>query len=178
VKLLKLPLEDRPLLTKYREIRLDLAGVGKDDALEMKHEGKGIIRLTTRGQLGVESKIKAATGFQAYEYEHAELVTLFKDVLKSSEKYFEFTQKRLRSAKDILKKGGHVIPSFKDPKFRMYHDNRRQIIEPENFKGHDLSNDLLDSKPFLNKDQASRFRFISKFPYSIAYNKLNSVRVA
>ena len=77
MKLLKLPLEDRPLLTKYREIRLDLAGVGKDDALEIKHEGKGIISWTKRGQLSVESQIKAATGFQAYEYEHAELVTLF-----------------------------------------------------------------------------------------------------
>jgi hypothetical protein len=93
-----------------------LAGVDKDDALEVKQQGKGIINWTTRGQLGVESKIKATTGFKAYDYDHSELVTYFKNVLKSSEKYFEFSLKRLRSAKDIFKRGGHVVPILKNQK--------------------------------------------------------------
>ena len=111
-----------------------------------------------KGSVGVESKINATTGFQAYDYDHSELVTYFKkqtnknplvplvyylsgigydpsgigkkttnkqttnplvplvydlsgigydlsgigkkqtkDVLKSSEKYFEFALKRLRA---------------------------------------------------------------------------------
>jgi hypothetical protein len=59
----------------------------------------------------------------------------------------------------------------------MFRDNRRQIIEPEGFKGLDLSEKLLDSKPLLNKNQASKLRFLSKFPYTPAYNKNNSFRV-
>lgn len=74
--------DERPLLTKYRELRLDLAG--DDEALEIKHEGKGVISWTARGQLGIESKIKATTGFQTYGYDHTDLVTLFKEVLKSN----------------------------------------------------------------------------------------------
>ena len=69
-------------------MRLDLAGEGTGDALEIKREGTRIISWSTRGQLGVESRIKAITGFKENDYEHSELVTLFKDVLKSSEKYF------------------------------------------------------------------------------------------
>ena len=65
-----------------------MAGEGQDDALEIKHQGKGIISWTTRGQLALESRIKATTGFKAYDYDHSELVTYFKDVLKSSEKFF------------------------------------------------------------------------------------------
>ena len=53
----------------------------------------------------------------------------------------------------------------------MFHDNRRQIIEPENFKGCDLSDTLLDSKPLLNRIQENKQRFISKFPFTIDFNK-------
>jgi len=52
IKLLNLPKEDRPFLTfltKYRELRFDLVNDSKDDALVVKHEGKGVISLTTRG---------------------------------------------------------------------------------------------------------------------------------
>ena len=63
----------------------------------------------------------------------------------------------------------------------MFHDNRRQIIEQENFKGCDLSDTLLDSKPFLNRIQENKQRFISKFPFTIDCNKKqktkNSTRV-
>jgi len=45
-KLISLPLKNRPLLTKYREMRKDLTGtLSKEDenALELKKCGKGII---------------------------------------------------------------------------------------------------------------------------------------
>lgn len=175
-KLLTLPEKDRPLLTKYRELRIELGGKG-ENALELKKSGKGIISWTTRGPLGIGSTIKATTGFQAKEYAQEELVKLFKDVLKGSEKFFEFTHKSLRGAKDIFCKGGHVTAIFKDQKFRMYYDNRRQIVEPEGFKGKDLSSILLDSKPLDNIYLAKKRRFQSKFPFTFSYNKNSSGRV-
>jgi hypothetical protein len=73
----------------------------------VKNEAIGIVSWVTRGQLGVERKITATTGFQSSGYDHNELVTHFRETLKSDKKYFEFTQVRLRTAKDILKSGGH-----------------------------------------------------------------------
>lgn len=73
-------------------------------------------------------------------------MSLFKKVLKSDSKQLEFIAKRLRGAKDIFTHGGHVQSIYKDQKFRLLHDSRRQITEPENFV---LSNKLLDSKPLL-----------------------------
>jgi hypothetical protein len=181
-KLMSLPLKKRPLLTKYRDMRKDLVGTTTKhedwNALEVKKYGKGIISWTTRGQLGVCSKIKATTGFQSKGFEHCELVKLFKSVLKGSEKFFEFTQQRLRSAKDIYTKGGHVTISYKDQKFRMYYDNRREVIEPEEFVGYDLSNTLLDTRPLLNIIQAQKRRFISKFPFTYSFNKQSSSRLS
>jgi hypothetical protein len=127
--------------------------------------------------LGIGSSIKATTGFQTNDLEQTEVVKLFKEVLRSSEKYFEFTQKRLRGAKDIFKLGGHVTAVYKDQKFRMLHDNRRQIIEPNDFKGFDLSEVLFDSNPLINVTQAKKQRFLSKFPFTKAFNKLDSTRV-
>lgn len=65
-KLLTLPSEVIPLLKnkqkKFRELREDLS---KDpNSVELKNSGAGIISWTARGQLGIESKIKATTGFQ------------------------------------------------------------------------------------------------------------------
>jgi hypothetical protein len=42
-RLLSLNIEDRPLFTKYRALRLDLSGESDSNALEVKKEGKGII---------------------------------------------------------------------------------------------------------------------------------------
>lgn len=177
LKLLSLPEFDRPLFTKYRELRKDLAGEGKEDALEVKKEGKGILSWTTRGQVGIESTIKATTGFQTNDLKHTEVVKMFKEVLKSSKKHFEFVQKRLRGAKDIYLKGGHVTTEYKDQKFRMFHDNRREIIEPLDFKGFDVSEVLFDSAPLVNIEQAKKQRFISKFPFNSTYSKFDSKRV-
>jgi hypothetical protein len=81
-------------------------------------------------------------------------------------KEFEYTQSSLRSAKDIFKQGGHVTEKFKDQKVRVLYDNRREIVELENHEkceGFDLSNRLLDSKPFNTKEDCLHFRFLSKF---------------
>lgn len=102
-KLLQLPIEDCILLRKYRTLRGDFSGVS--DALEIKSCGKGVISWTTRGQMGIESKIVATTGFQRGGYEKNDLVNLFKETLKSSNKFFEFTKHSLRDAKDIFEKG-------------------------------------------------------------------------
>jgi hypothetical protein len=104
-------------------------------------------------------------------------VSVFKEVLRGDEKYFEFVTKRLRGARDIFSKGGHVVSIYKDQKFRMYHDNRREIIEHTKFKGNDLSDKLLDSKPLISKGHALEVRFLSKFPFMLSFNKQDSSRV-
>jgi hypothetical protein len=63
-----------------------------------------------------------------------DLVSVFKGVLKSNEKYFEFVTKRLRSAKDNL--GVMYYRSLRISKLGCIPDNIRQIIEHENIKGH------------------------------------------
>lgn len=71
----------------------------------------------------------AATGFQRSGYQKCELVTMFRNILKSGDKYMEYTRKSLRGAKDIYLQGGHVTAILKDQIFRMFHDNRRYFNE-------------------------------------------------
>ena len=59
----------------------------------------------------------------------------------------------------------------------MFQDNRRQITEFEAFKGLEIGDKLIDSKPLVNKDQARKLRFLSKFPFTLVYNKQNSLRI-
>src|SRR5258705_12253398 len=177
-KLLKLKSGETPLFTKYMEIRATLSG--NSTALEIKHSGKGIISWTTRGQLGIESKIKATTGFQSFGYSREELINFFKKVLGSKEKYFEYTQSSLRGANEIYKKGGHVTMTFKEQIFRLMYDNRRQIIDldPKNNLGlinsFDSSNILFDSMPLNSVLDCSRLRFISYIHRNSIYNKNTS----
>jgi hypothetical protein len=170
--LLNLPVESRPLFTKYRELREDLSGDPK--SIELKHEGRGVISWSTRGQLGIGSLIKATTGFQSTGYDHSDLVTFFNEVLRSDNKQFEYVAKRLRGAKDIFTKGGHVQSIYKDQKFRLLHDNRRMILEPSDFNSYDLSSTLLDSSALSAGHQALRMRCVGKFPYTLTFNKQNT----
>jgi hypothetical protein len=96
-----------------------LVGESNESALEIKKDGLGILSWSTRGQLGIGSTIKAATGLQTNDLSPKELVEIFKSVLKSNKKYFEFTQKILRGAKDIFTNGGPVTPLYREQKFRM-----------------------------------------------------------
>lgn len=121
----------------------------------------------------------AATGFQRAGFEHNELKCIFKDILKTKDKFIEYTRHSLRSATDIFKKGGHVTSIFKDQTFRLFYDNRREIIESDEFKASgsfDLSDKLLDSKPLTNVNCCKTLRFLSKFPITVPYNKTNSNR--
>lgn len=115
------------LLKAYRAIRFELSN--DYSGLEVKFEGKGIISWTTRGQLGVGSKIKATTGFQTQRITQPELVTKFLDIMQGNAKILEYSSTRLRGAKDLYKKGGHVTMIVRDQIFRLAYDNRRRIIE-------------------------------------------------
>lgn len=147
-----------------------------DEALELKSSGKGILSWTTRGQVGIDSKIIASTGFQRTIYkDKAELFSIFLDTFKSDAKTLEYIQFRLRSASDIYKKGGHVTPVYRDQLFRMHYDNRRLIIDPTNNECYTDFNDcLLDSKPVITVETASNLRFISKINKTGLYSKQTS----
>jgi hypothetical protein len=54
----------------------------------------------------------------------------------------------------------------------MYHDNQRKIIEKIDFKEHDLSQNLFDSKHLLNKTRQSNEGVLSKFPFTLAYTQI------
>lgn len=120
-------MKDFYLLTIFKKLRKEISG--DDEGLELKHDGKGIISWTTRGQLGIESNIRATTGFQNRNYTQSELVTLFSKILCSKDKTLEYIQSSLRSALTITKKGGHVTMTYKDQKFSLRYDNRRLIID-------------------------------------------------
>lgn len=129
--------------------------------------------------MGETKKMVAATGFQRGGYEHDELKTTFKNILKTKDKFIEYTRFSLRSAKDIFKKGGHVTSVFKDQVFRLFYDNRREIQESKLFKASnsvDMSNILLNSKPLNNINECKTQRFLSKFPITNPFNTTNSNR--
>jgi hypothetical protein len=48
------------------------------------------------------------------------MVSIFKDTIKSTLKEFEYTQSKIRSDKDVLKKGGHVTLNFRDKRLGYY----------------------------------------------------------
>jgi hypothetical protein len=129
--------------------------------------------------MGIEGKMVAMTGFQRSGYDKSKLVTLFKDVLQSGDKLIEYTRKNLRSEKDIFNKGGLFTTIMKDKIFRLYHDNRRRIVETDWLKKNcsvDISNTLLDSEPLKKKNinHCKTLRFLSKFPITILFNKNNA----
>lgn len=129
--------------------------------------------------MGIEGKMMAATGFQKQGFEKTDLVNLFKGILSSKEKLFEFSRMSLRSAKDIFDKGGHVTKVIKDQTFRLFFDNRRDVIFPAELKAkikHNLSKNLLDSNPLRDTNHCKTLRFISKFPITVPFNKNNTNR--
>jgi len=78
--------------------------------------------------MGIESKILATTGIQHKAFPNKEkMLACFIKTLKTPERSIEFIQNRLRSATDIIKKGGHVTSLKRDQKFRMHFDNRRLL---------------------------------------------------
>jgi hypothetical protein len=107
------------------------------------------------------------TGFQRGPRSLTDLETLFKEIIKSDDKTIEFQRFTLRSAKRILKDGGHVTPIYSDQKFRLLYDNMRLITtEDENI---DLSEEMLESKPHKDISECKQIRDISSLNKKIVY---------
>ena len=126
------------LLESFRKIRTFLSG--DETSLEIKNISTGIISWTTRGQLGVGSNLRATTGFQNYAHSQEYLIELFSKTLdfnnnNNNSKDLEYVQTSLRSAVDILKTGGHVTRKYKDQRFSLVFDNRREILDNELYQG-------------------------------------------
>jgi len=169
-KLLNLPSSTTNLLNMFRKGRKDL--FGDPTGYEKKKEGVGISSWTTRGQFstgGGGNELVASTGFQRHLYSMEEMDKLLREGLKSDNKEVIYINKRLRSALDIYKRGGHVTVELKDQTFRLFFDNRRLIIttEKENgvFNFEENKWNLLDSKPLEDVEMAELHRYIGKRPY-------------
>jgi len=63
------------LLTKYRTLKEDLSN--NKTSLELKNISSVIISWSTRDQVGLESELRATTGFQNKFYTQSELIKLF-----------------------------------------------------------------------------------------------------
>lgn len=169
---LEIKLLNNYLFGEFKKIRTTLSS--DCTGLEIKSEGKGVIAWSTRGQIGIESKIIATTGFQHGVYGNkTELLGGLIATVKSENKTLEFIQRRLRSATDIYKKGGNVTMHSRDQLFRMHFDNRR-VLEwettiPATIEG------LSDSKPLTNVNQGKNLRFIAKLSKNKQYGKYTGV---
>ena len=175
-KLLNLPVDKTPLFRLFRALRITLTEDTETEALELKNKSRGVISWSTRGQLGLEGGIKATTGFQSFGYSTSEMVDVFKSTLAEKNKMFEYTQKSVRSAKDVFNRGGHVTVVYKDQKFRLIYDNRRVMIEPKGFDGFDMSDKLFDSNPHQDITGCANARFLSKFYNNTPFLKTTPVK--
>lgn len=158
------------LMKNFQGIRNLLAG--NSSGLEIKHEGKGIISWSTRGQFSLNSGIAATTGFQRKQFDPYLIETWFKHTLSKSDKSLEFIQQRLRSALDIYKNGGHVTKTYTDRLFRLQFDNRREIIIPEGLENNiDFSNIMFDSNPASDITKVKYLRGMSKINLNSIFDK-------
>ena len=156
------------LLEEYQKIRETLAS--DKTSLELKNQGKGILAWSTRGQIGIDSKMIATTGLQHRVFRgKGEMVKSLIQTIKSESKSLEYIQSRLRSASDIYKRGGQVIMLRRDQIFRMHYDNRRQLEwETTIPTGIEI---LVTSKPLEDVMQARNLRFISRLCKQPLYGK-------
>lgn len=145
------------LYNEYRKVR------GNTDILEVKKSGLGILSWCTRGQLSVDSKIFAATGYQRGELSLSEVKDVFLNALKNNNELY-YLEERLRSGKDIYQQGGHVTDIFSDKVYRLLYDNKRVIIEKE-------GETLLDSRPLKSVDEGKLLRYIGKLPKTSLYSR-------
>ena len=160
------------LLKEYEKVRLDLCG--DPSGSEIKKDDTEMISVGTRIQIG-RNTISALTGFQSRNYNRKEVYDLIKDGIRNDDKCIAFTEKTLRSALEIYKKGGHVTQKYKDKLFRLQFDNKRLIVLPEDCKDtKDFSNKMLVSVPVPDKDLCSNLRFLFKYDRQSIYNKHTS----
>lgn len=94
--------------------------------LEQKHyDGTGVLTWKTRGQLSLTGAIKAMTGYSVRNQPKSELIAQAKERVLGVSKVLTFVQERLRSGKDILKKGGSVTPTFTEMRYSFESDSKR-----------------------------------------------------
>jgi hypothetical protein len=109
----------------------------------------------------------AMTGYQKGNNKISDVYSNVSDVLLTKEKSFNFLTSRLRSAKDIYLKGGHVTMIYSDQIYRLMFDNKRIILDK------DINVTLFDSKPLKNIEEGKMLRYISKLPKTISYSKMS-----
>ena len=111
------------LLTKYRTLKEDL--FNNKTSLELKNISSGIISWSIQGQVGLESELRATTGFQNKFYTQSELIKLFTNQIEFGNdlRQIEYLQTLLRSAIDIIKHRGHVTKKYKDQRFSLVYNN-------------------------------------------------------
>lgn len=103
------------------------------------------------------------------------LVEEFIKSLDSDKKGFNFIQQSLRYAKDIYKKGGHVIMNYADRNFKLVYDNRRRIIlKDEDENENDPCKTLLKSSPWDNCNECMEVRGLLKIVNTSDYNRILS----
>jgi hypothetical protein len=155
------------LVTEFKKMRKFLSG--DETCLELKNSGKGIMAWTTRGQLGLDSNIRATTGFQHNIYNKENLVHIFEETFKSETKTIEYIQSRLRSAKEVFKNGGHVTMLYRDQQFRMHFDNKRVL-----HGARDIDFSLLDSKPLNSVQDGETRRYLARLTITKQYSKYSN----
>lgn len=174
IKLLTLDEDKIIFLNLFRGIRSEITDGKNCDALEVKKQGKGMITWSTRGQFSLEAKIAATTGLQRYQISN-DAVKVRDELIATwnrDDKTMEYPSKKLRSALDIFKYGGHVTPVYADKVFSLFYDNKRIVIDIDN-QGNFLNSlfQLLDTKPHVNAEDAKLFRGISTLTRTTAYNQ-------
>lgn len=159
------------LFSMYKKIRFQLSE--DDTGLELKSNGRGIIAWSTRGQIGIDSKIIATTGLQHRAFQgRLDMLAGFLATFKTDIKTVEFVQSRLRSASEIYKRGGHVTMVRRDQLFRMHFDNRR-VLEWETTIPTQIEC-LVDSKPLRDIKHGQNLRAISKISKNKLFGKYTS----
>lgn len=95
----------------------------------------------------------------------------------NGDKQIDFISTSLRSALDIYKEGGHVTRVYRDQRFRLNFDGRREVIVPDDIRKGiyegvlDWDGILLDSNPVKDPEQSRFYRSVSSLNKSVVYQK-------
>jgi hypothetical protein len=148
-----------PMAELFKAARGNITG--KPELLEEKDHGVGIISWKTRGQCalgGSKGGGIAATGIQRGKY-GVNFSDIIIDCFENNTDEILYIQDSLRGANDIYKEGGSVTMKKREQIFRLSHDSRRIIINPENLN---TSSNLLFSKPHPGIESGLFARFLMK----------------
>lgn len=142
------------------------------EVLEIKYtETKGLVSWTTRGQLALESGLKATTGYQPpsgvpnkiWREEFFNQFTSYKEIF--------FGQFSLIGGNTIIKSGGQVSPRILERKASFYYDNRREITPQRKL------DNFVVSSPHSNCETADYYRWFNKIDANqyLPGNALNNI---